>query len=126
MATKAPTKKATSKTTTRSASTTRKSPAKKASAKKPVIKKPATKKVATKKAATKSAPKMQSLKLAKATQPFMTVKMTHQTLYWIIISLLSLSFALWVLTIQTDINRLYDQIEVLQQEEINLSERLNV
>lgn len=126
MATKAPAKKTSSK------STVKKSPQSTATAKRTTAKKTAAKKTSVTKSTTKSssakkkAPQMQSLKLAPETEDFMSTKLTIQTVYWIIISLLSLTFVLWILTLQTDINNLYDQIETLQQEKISLSERYNI
>lgn len=130
MATKAPAKKTSSK------STTKKSPQSTTTTKKTTTKKPATKKASATKSTSKSStpkkvaanksPQMQSLKLAPETEDFMTMKLTMQTAYWVIISLMSLSFVLWILTVQTDINNLYDQIEILQQEEMSLSDKYNV
>ena len=126
MATKAPAKKTSSK------SAVRKSPQSVATVKKTTINKTATKKAsvtkspAPRKTTSKKAPRIQSLKLAPETENFMSIKITAQTFYWIVISLLSLSFVLWILTFQTNINNLYDQMETLQQNIVSLVSKHNV
>lgn len=95
-------------------------------------KKPTTKKPAAKKPAAKPAPKQaaaKSAKPAKATnnksashrlfavnivpdsQPFMTFRMTTQTLYWLIFAITVLALGLWVLKLNIEIISLYDQID---------------
>ncbi|HEY8992604.1 MAG TPA: hypothetical protein VIM37_02010 [Candidatus Microsaccharimonas sp.] len=71
-------------------------------AKKTVTKKP-VKKVARKHAtASKSAP-MKSFKIYKDVKPFTTVRVTRQTLYWIILLAFIAVTQLWILKIQMDI-----------------------
>lgn len=130
MATKASVKKTSTKSTSKkppqSATGVKRSTAKETTVKKTGATKPIAKSSVPKKAVASKAAKMQSLKLAPETENFMSVKMTMQTVYWVIICLLSLAFALWILTVQADINNLYDQIETLQQEEMSLSDRYNI
>lgn len=90
-------------------------------------KKPVTKKATTakKRPATKrtSRPKKQivrSFRRSTETEPFMTVKFTRQTLYWCIISVVAVAFAVWVLKLQSDINELYSQIESIRASEASL------
>lgn len=75
------------------------------------------KKASTAKKTTKKQPEMQSFKLAKETQPFMRAKITDQTVYWLIIGVMSITFVLWIVKFQTDIDALYDQIEYIQQQD---------
>lgn len=93
-----------STSTSKSASATSKTSAQK--------KAPAAKKVSAKKQ-----PKMQSFKLAKEPEPFMYFKITDQTIYWLIIAVMSITFVLWILKVQTDIDALYTQIEYMQQQD---------
>lgn len=94
-------------------------------------KKPATKKPAAKKPAAKSTPSKAPAKRASAsakksaparsrlfavnivpdTQPFMTFRMTTQTLYWLIFGVTILALGLWVLKLNLEIISLYDQID---------------
>lgn len=130
MTTKASVKKTSTKSTSkkppRSATSVKRSTVQKTTVKKTDASKPIAKSSAPKKAVASRATKMQSLKLAPETENFMNVKITMQTAYWVIICLLSLAFALWILTVQADINNLYDQIETLQQEEMSLSDRYSI
>lgn len=130
MATKASVKKTSTKSTSkkppRSATSAKRSTVQKTTVKKTDASKPIAKSSAPKKAVASRATKMQSLKLAPETEDFMSLKVSMQTAYWVILCLLSLAFALWILTVQADINNLYDQIETLQQEEMSLSDRYNI
>jgi hypothetical protein len=81
--------------------------------KKPATKKPSTSKTPAKTRA-KSAPKkqkvvkMESFKVAPQAPPFFTFRVTRQTLYWVVISLLIMSLFFWVLSIQLEILRIID------------------
>lgn len=94
--------------------------------KKTTAKKPATKKAAStsksvaapakKQTAKKQAP-AQSTKTQKEAESFMTVRVTHQTVYWLLIGLSVLTLGLWILKVQQEVMAIYDQIEL-----INLTE----
>ena len=74
----------------------------------------ATKKRPAKKAAAKKAPRKQSLrsfKVASAQTPFLTFRITQQTLYWGIISVLVLALGMWVIYLQIKINEIYDIVD---------------
>lgn len=71
----------------------------------------------TKKTVSKKQPKMKSFRLAKETEPFMRAKITDQTIYWLIIGVMSITFVLWIVKFQADIDTLYDQIEHIQQQD---------
>jgi len=78
-------------------------------------KKPVTKKASAKKKSvvrTKKVAPLQSFKLSKADRPFFTFALTQQTLYWAIISGAVLALGLWIVTIQVNVNNIYDQIEM--------------
>ena len=100
--------------------TTAKAPASKATARKTSAKAPAkrapAKKAAPKKStASKSAP-VQSFRLAKSDQSFFTTRITIQTVYWSILSIVILLLALWILNVQLDIIELLDSVVARQQE----------
>ncbi|HUC96396.1 MAG TPA: hypothetical protein VMR16_01895 [Candidatus Saccharimonadales bacterium] len=73
----------------------------------------ATAKKTTKK---KSAPKkakvtdLRSFKLSKESTPFVSFKITNQTIYWSILLILILILALWVLQIQINISDVLNTI----------------
>lgn len=65
----------------------------------------------TKKTAVKSKKtQMQSFKAYKETTPFMTFKVTDQTIYWTILFLMILALSLWVLSIQINISDILNNI----------------
>ena len=70
-----------------------------------------------KKTSAKKQPKMQSFKLSKDPEPFLCFKITDQTIYWLIIAVMSITFVLWILKVQSDIDALYTQIEYMQQQD---------
>jgi|JI10StandDraft_1071094.scaffolds.fasta_scaffold204026_2 hypothetical protein len=82
-------------------------PAKKKPVKKTVAKKPAPKKVATK----KSVPRKSSAASASNTSDFMQTKFTEQTVYWLIIGVAVIALAAWVLSLQVQLNQMYDDID---------------
>ncbi len=72
-----------------------------------------TKKVAVKKSSPRKAktPKLESFKVAKDTKPFVSYRITEQTVYWSILLILILILSLWVLNIQINISDLLDSIK---------------
>lgn len=91
--------------------TTKKTPAKKAPIKKTVAKKAAP---AKKKTTSKKKQQLQSFRVYKDTQPFMTLRITDQTFYWLLIAVISIGFTARILKFQSDINDIYAQIESVQ------------
>lgn len=108
-------------------STAKKSPAKKPAAKKAPVKKvtaskaaatkPTVKKTIAKKAASakrtskKAAPRsasLRSFRVAKATEPFTTFRITRQTVYWIILIAFIIFAQLWILKLQVEIASLLE------------------
>ncbi len=63
---------------------------------------------ATKKSS--KAPAVQSLRLTKSQTPFLTVKPSIQSVYWIILGVVVIGFAVWILKLQADIDSIYDSI----------------
>lgn len=92
----------TTKKTTVKAKTTPATKAKSAPAKKPAAKKSSTK-------ATKPAP-IQSFKLSKESEKFISARITMQTVYWFIIGLAILAMGLVVLKAQLDILETLNEI----------------
>jgi hypothetical protein len=64
-----------------------------------------------KKTATKSTRPMRSFILEKDTPPFFAFRITHQTFYWTILSLLILALGIWVVTLSVRVQQLYDQVQ---------------
>ncbi len=79
-------------------------PSKKSAAtKKPVAKKAPAKKSVTKRPGSKAAQVHKG--------PFMQAKFTEQTIYWLIIGVAVIALAAWVLSLQVQLNEMYDAIE---------------
>jgi len=55
--------------------------------------------------------KLESFKIQKETGPFMSFKITEQTVYWLVVVLMVFLLGIWVLNIQMDLSELLDQIE---------------
>lgn len=76
---------------------------------KPATKKPAAKRMSTKKAAKQ--PVMRSFKPVPDTEPFFTFRITHQTVYWFILSMLVLALGIWVTYLNIKVQQIYDQVD---------------
>lgn len=90
-----------------------------ATTKKTTTKKP-VKKAAPKRAAAKTSVKRKpaakqiehkSLKLTKETEPFFTFRLNHETLYWLLLSMMVFALGLWVININDRVQRIYDDID---------------
>ncbi|MEO5691125.1 MAG: hypothetical protein ABIQ64_02980 [Candidatus Saccharimonadales bacterium] len=81
---------------------TKKTAAKTASKPKAVAKKAPVKKLATKRSASTAHVHHRS---------FMQAKFTEQTIYWLIIGAAVVALAAWVLSLQVQLNEMYDAIE---------------
>lgn len=68
------------------------------------------KKKTTKKTAKKAVVQRSFVRSPEPT-PFMTFKATHQTAYWLIISLLLLAIGVWVISLTIRVHSLYDTVE---------------
>ena len=105
-------KKTTAKTSSAKTktTTTKKAPAKNAQAKKVVARKtPVSKK--QKKA------EYESFQLATETEDFMTVRLNRQTVYWLILGVISIAFAWYTMSLTMSINDLYDQIDQIRAQD---------
>jgi len=68
--------------------------------------------VTKKKQAPKKKPsEMRSFVRASNTKPFVTFKITQQTVYWLIIGGLVLGFGIWVMYLTVRIHSMYDDIQ---------------
>lgn len=112
----APKKTTTTKRPTAKAASTRRSPAKKTT-----TKRPATKSTPAKRAKKTSSP--QSFKLQRNDEPFVSLKITVQTLYWLILAGAVLLLGLWVLDISQKVQTIYDEIETNMIIQRDLDER---
>lgn len=89
--------------------TKKKAPAKKPVAKKAPVKKAAPKKAPVKRTTTKkAAPKKsyESFQLSNEKTPFFTYKVTDQTIYWLVLSVVVFILALWVLHLHLEVVRI--------------------
>ena len=83
----------------------------------PVKKKPAVKASASKgkKAPSVSAkPKRvttKHLKLQRENEDFMALRVNRETVYWMVLGAVVILFAVWILQLQADIQKLYDEID---------------
>lgn len=55
--------------------------------------------------------KSDSLRLRRDQEDFMTFRLNRESLYWIILGAVVILFTLWILQLQNDVSKLYDQIE---------------
>ncbi len=124
MATKKPAaKKATSKTTAKKTSN-KSTQIKTASTNRKVTAKKPTPVSKAKKSTPKKKAEMKSFRACADDSNFMQFKFTTQTLYWLVIAAVSVSFILWLAKVQSDINELFDQIETIQQQDVLLDAAL--
>lgn len=77
----------------------------------PTKKKPVKKPVAKKVVAKKSSTRMSSPASASTRSDFMQTKFTEQTVYWLIIGVAVIALAAWVLSLQVQLNQMYDDID---------------
>ena len=87
--------------------------AKKSTAKATVSKAPAKKAPVARKAVAKK-PEYQSFQLSEDCDDFMSVKFTRQTLYWVILGVLSVAFAWYTISITQSISDIYTQIDEIR------------
>lgn len=85
-------------------------------AKKNVSRKSSTKKLSAKKTTTKSIAARQTG--SSVSRPFMQTKFTEQTIYWLIIGGAVVFIAFWVLSIQVQINKMYDLVDTTNSQSV--------
>ena len=61
-------------------------------------------------------PEVRSFRRARASDPFFTFRITHQTLYWLILAGIVLGLGLWVIDISNKVQKIYDQIDATNQQ----------
>lgn len=61
------------------------------------------------------APAMRSFAPARPSEPFFTFRITHQTLYWLILAGTVLLLGLWVVDINSKVQHIYDQIDATNE-----------
>lgn len=105
-----PAKATTAKRTTAKKPPTKRTSTKSAATKKPTTKRPATKSTAKRSKNTKAA-SAKSFKLEQPNEPFVSLKVTVQTLYWLILAGAVLLLGLWVLDISQKVQTIYDEID---------------
>lgn len=54
---------------------------------------------------------VKSFQITKSDVPFMTMKPSIQTLYWVILGIVVVFFTVWILKLQADIQAVYDSID---------------
>ena len=59
----------------------------------------------------------ESFQLATETEDFMTVRLNMQTIYWIILGIISIAFAWYTMSLTMSINDLYDQIDQIRAQD---------
>lgn len=99
--------------------TAKKPTTKKTTAKKPVVKTTTTKKVVAAKTApkkvtavkAKKVAKVQSFKLSNETGPFVSFRVTEQTVYWSILLIYIMLLVLWISNIQLETMRIIETIK---------------
>lgn len=52
-----------------------------------------------------------SFKVTQPQDPFFTFRITHQTIYWLVLAGFVLLLGLWVTDINVRVNRIYDQVD---------------
>ena len=105
-------KKTTAKTSSpkTKTTTTQKAPAKNAQAKKVVARKTPVSK-------NHKNTDYESFQLATETEDFMTVRLNMQTIYWLILGVISIAFAWYTMSLTMSINDLYDQIDQIRAQD---------
>lgn len=89
--------------------------AKKTNAKKTIGKvRFSVKKTLIKKTRSKKEEPMRTLRLSRESRPFITTRITKQTVYWSILLIFIMVMQLWILNIQLDVIKLTDSITALK------------
>jgi hypothetical protein len=101
---------------------------KKSAAKKPAIKRAPAKARSTttvrKAAAPKDAPVKSFRPHHTSREAFFTFRITHQTVYWLILAGVVLVLGIWVTDISIKVQHIYDQIDASNIESLNIPDHL--
>jgi hypothetical protein len=60
--------------------------------------------------------RMRTLRPSPEEFPFFTYRLTQQTVYWLILSLLILALGIWVVTLSVKVQSLYDKVDKASSE----------
>jgi hypothetical protein len=63
------------------------------------------------KTASKKKPAIKSFRVSPRDEPFMSMSLTRQSLYWVVLGIVVIAFAVWILKLQSDIQDIYDSID---------------
>jgi len=85
--------------------------------KKPTVKRAPAKSASTTKVTHRAAPKHEEMRSFHRAEPeaFFTFRINRQTLYWTVIGLAVLVIGVWVLSINIQVNDIYDQVDTRSQ-----------
>lgn len=92
--------------------TTKKAAVKRAPAK-------ATAKTSVKRVAKPAEQPIKSFHVAPREESFFTLRITKQTVYWAILAIIVLALGLWVIDINDRVQRIYDQIDTMNEEALS-------
>ena len=93
---------------TKKTSSVKKAPVKKSTVKNKATATVAKSKPAAKKTTTKA---LRSFRPSAPTEPFFTFRITRQTIYWLILSVIIVGLAAWVIQLSVQVQAIYDQID---------------
>lgn len=98
--------------------TTTKKPARKTASKAPVKRAPAkvAHKTTVRRATKTKKPEMRSFRASRQQEPFFTFRISHQTLYWLILAIIVVGLGAWVTSISIRVQHIYDQIDQTNSE----------
>lgn len=60
---------------------------------------------------------------ARGPKPFVTFRLTQQTVYWIVISFLVLALGTWAMYLTVRVQNIYNQIDANQTTDVDMSPR---
>ncbi len=63
---------------------------------------------------------VQSFRIARPADPFLTLRVTRQTIYWAALAIIVLALGLWVVDINDRVQRIYDEVDSLNQDGISI------
>lgn len=66
-------------------------------------------------------PSMRSFRLSRQDEPFFTFRITHQTVYWLILAAIVLCLGMWVIDINVKVQKIYDQIDQTNLQTFNMT-----
>lgn len=64
--------------------------------------------------------KSKSFRVSKEKSPFMTFRITNQTLYWLVLGVVVIAFTAWIMKLQYDIQAIYDNIDSTSQSTLDI------